>query len=246
MTYLSEHMKAVAFDMDGVLINSELLKAKSYAIAAKSIKSDIPESSVIKAYRDALGGTTTEVSSSIVDQFRLNCEGQDNANRLLARRHRKEYENLLDDADQLRRNCFPEAIKTLDLCREKGIPTALVTGSSRDNMDAIVRALEINNRFKFILTANDVSNTKPDPESYLRCSSYFKVDCSNLVVIEDSVSGLTSALRAGCFCIAVETEFTTEQLRESTIIDKCDVVTSPTDLFSVLSSLFFDGLFNSR
>ena len=223
--------------MDGVLINSELLKAYSYAYAVKSLRHNISENTVVKAYMNALGGSTLEVSSSIIHECHLYDQVNINKVSALARKHKEAYRELLSNPDRLWNYRHPEAIKALKLCRKKNLKTALVTGSSRDSMDAITTALEISDCFDFILTADDVKKTKPDPESYITCSSYFGVDPGDLVVIEDSLTGIKSALSAGTFCIAVETEFTTSQLRKSKLLNECNVITNHTNLIEVVKKL---------
>lgn len=71
-----------------------------------------------------------------------------------------------------------------------------------------------------IVTADDVSVGKPDPEGYLKSATMLGVLPENCIVVEDSPSGVAAASAAGIPCIALTTTHTTDQLIAATkIID---------------------------
>jgi mannitol-1-/sugar-/sorbitol-6-phosphatase len=66
-----------------------------------------------------------------------------------------------------------------------------------------------------LVTADDITNGKPDPEPYLLAAKRLERDPADCLVVEDAVTGLASARAAGCRCLALHTTFTAEQLREA-------------------------------
>jgi beta-phosphoglucomutase-like phosphatase (HAD superfamily) len=57
--------------------------------------------------------------------------------------------------------------------------------------------------FSFSLSADDVTNPKPDPEAYLKAADKFQVDINNCLILEDSPTGVRAAKASGAFVIAV-------------------------------------------
>ena len=66
--------------------------------------------------------------------------------------------------------------------------------------------------FQVVITSDDVTNGKPDPEPYVKTIGALGVKSSECVVIEDSFNGIQAAKRAGVKCIAVATSFGREKL----------------------------------
>ncbi|CAN5383994.1 HAD family hydrolase [soil metagenome] len=92
----------------------------------------------------------------------------------------------------------PGAVEMLEACVEAEIPMALVTMSYRIMTDAIEAALPV---FDVIITGDEVSAPKPDPEPYLAAARALEVDPRDCVAFEDSPTGGTSAFAAGCTTI---------------------------------------------
>lgn len=102
-------------------------------------------------------------------------------------------------------NWRPGARELLAEARALGIPTALVTTSPRAIAGAVIRALPAGS-FGVIITEEDVTNPKPDPEPYLSAAYRLNVDPRRCIAIEDSLNGTLSAQRAGCFVVAVSSD----------------------------------------
>ena len=84
-----------------------------------------------------------------------------------------------------------------------GIPHALVTGSQRPFTEAVLTSTGF--RFPVVVTGDDVTRTKPDPEPYLLAAKLLDADPQQCVALEDSPNGVTSATAAGCHVVAVPT-----------------------------------------
>lgn len=91
---------------------------------------------------------------------------------------------------------LPGARELLEALGERGVPTALVTNASRVNADAMLRAAPAGT-LSVAVSADDVTNGKPDPEPYLTGARLLDVDPEQSIFFEDSVPGSTSGRQAG-------------------------------------------------
>ena len=101
-------------------------------------------------------------------------------------------------------NLFPYIGDILDWIKASGMKTALVTGSAKRSVDYMMagRGLPL---FDAVITAEDVSKGKPDPEPYERALEKLGVHAVNTLVIENAPMGIRSAKSAGVTCYALET-----------------------------------------
>ncbi|MFG1703255.1 HAD family hydrolase [Nonomuraea sp. M3C6] len=97
---------------------------------------------------------------------------------------------------------LPGASELLDALRAEGVPVGLVTSSLKEIAEAVLTGVG-RDRFDVIVTAEDVSRTKPDPEPYLTAAALLGVAPVRCVVLEDSPNGVAAATAAGCAVVAV-------------------------------------------
>ncbi len=97
---------------------------------------------------------------------------------------------------------MPGASELLDALRDEGVPVGLVTSSLKEIADAVLKSVG-RDRFDVIVTADDVTRTKPDPEPYLTAARLLGVQPVRCVVLEDSPNGVAAATAAGCAVVAV-------------------------------------------
>jgi HAD superfamily hydrolase (TIGR01509 family) len=83
-----------------------------------------------------------------------------------------------------------------------GMPTALVSASSRRIVDAGLASIGPDH-FRFTVSGDDVTLGKPDPEPYLKATRLLGVEPARCVVIEDSPNGTASGIAAGCQVVAI-------------------------------------------
>ena len=98
--------------------------------------------------------------------------------------------------------------------RRRGVRTAVVTSSNRVKMEAVYRAHpEFRALFDAILTSEDFSASKPDPDCYLRAARRLGVDRGQCVVFEDSFNGLRSGRAAGMYVVGLATTNAADAIR---------------------------------
>ncbi|MDQ8705773.1 HAD family phosphatase [Streptomyces sp. LHD-70] len=96
----------------------------------------------------------------------------------------------------------PGALRLLDRARALGIPTALVTASERHVADLVLDTLG-RHRFDTSVTSGETERGKPHPEPYLTAAAALGVDPADCLAVEDTPTGATAALAAGCRLLAV-------------------------------------------
>jgi HAD superfamily hydrolase (TIGR01509 family) len=96
----------------------------------------------------------------------------------------------------------PGALDLLTALRDAGVPSALVTMSWRSLADAVLAALP-DDTFTAVITGDEVEHGKPHPEPYLAAARALGVEVRDCVAIEDSPTGVRSAVAAGVPTIAV-------------------------------------------
>lgn len=96
----------------------------------------------------------------------------------------------------------PGARELLSAVRQAGIPTALVTMSIRRMAEHVVSTIPFD-AFDHIVAGDDVTHSKPHPEPYLRGAELIGVDPAMCMAIEDSTTGLASAVASGAVAIGV-------------------------------------------
>jgi HAD superfamily hydrolase (TIGR01509 family) len=95
----------------------------------------------------------------------------------------------------------PGARELLDQVAAAGLRYALVTGSQRPFVDAVLASTGF--VFPVTVTGDDVARPKPDPEPYRLAAKLLDADPGNCVALEDSPNGVASATAAGCLVVAV-------------------------------------------
>lgn len=94
---------------------------------------------------------------------------------------------------------------------EKNIAMAIGTAAIRFNVDFILDGLNIRHYFKAIVTADDVTLSKPHPETFLNCARIMGIDAADCIVFEDSPKGVETALNAGMQCVVLTTMHTADE-----------------------------------
>jgi HAD superfamily hydrolase (TIGR01509 family) len=97
----------------------------------------------------------------------------------------------------------PGALELLTALHERGVPQALVT-MSIGRMARHVASFVPADVFATVVSADEVTESKPHPEAYLTAAAELGVDIERAVAIEDSVTGVTSAVASGAVVIGVQ------------------------------------------
>jgi HAD superfamily hydrolase (TIGR01509 family) len=186
-------MRAVVFDMDGLMFNTEdvytsvgteLLRRRGHAFTAE--------------LKDAMMGLPPRPS---MEAMIRHCQLDDTWEQLSA-----ESNQLFLEYVRGRLEPMPGLLKLLDSLEQAGLPKGIATSSSREVVDPVLQTFDLPPRFQFILTAENVVHGKPHPEIYLTAAGQFGIAPAEMMVLEDSQNGCLAAARAGAFAVAVPGE----------------------------------------
>jgi len=191
-------MQAVTFDMDGLMFNSEDV----YTLAGIELLSRrgcqfTPE------LKDAMMGLAPQRAfEALIDWHALDEPWQ-----TIAAESNEIYLGLLDRHLAI----MPGLMELLEALERAAMPKAIATSSSRRLTDACLDPFQLAPRFSFILTSEDITHCKPDPEIYLLAAQRFGIPASEMLVLEDSQNGCRAAAASGAFTVAVPGEHSRRQ-----------------------------------
>jgi len=182
-------VRAVIFDFDGVLVDSEPIRFQAGAQALEEIGVSLTWERFMKFWL----GRTDDAGLRDLLGDRFEADGK----RVAARRNAL-YEERLDEVP-----AFPDSVRLLRRVPD-GTRLAVVTGSRQIEVERILTHLGLFREFHVIVTAEDYARAKPAPEPFLtaaRCLDLPPVSC---LVIEDSLAGVTAGHAAGMPVVAVD------------------------------------------
>ena len=178
-------IRGFIFDLDGTLVQSEKLKAQSFAIAVQQVLGlTEPDARAVDAYREVVGASREVAARHIVEPLDLSQHltplmGQNEAEepwQVLAKMRVSIYNDTVADPQVLRDNRWPHTIELLRLVSESGCRTALATMSYKQEALHVLRALDLEAYLDVVLTREDVERPKPDPEIYLLAAQRLEAD----------------------------------------------------------------------
>jgi HAD superfamily hydrolase (TIGR01509 family) len=239
-------IKAMVFDLDGTLVQTERLKAQSYARAAVELcPYALSEPDAVAAFKDLVGLPRREVARGLIERFglgeaarlRMAEFGVETAWQAFVQVRMRFYDAMLADPDVLRSNQWPHNVALLQTARQTGCKVGLATMSRCQQAQRVLDILDLGNAFDFVATRDDVERGKPDPEIYQLVARELGVAASECLVIEDSPAGVKAALSAGMHVVAVSTPFTREGLHRAGLLPAGHIVDDPADLVPVVDHL---------
>ena len=104
----------------------------------------------------------------------------------------------------------PGVHRLISELREQDVTLGIATTGRRSWVEPLINSLFGENTFEFMVTGDDVAKLKPNPEVYMQCLAHDKCAATRVLAVEDSIPGLTSAVRAGIPCVLVANEDTAD------------------------------------
>lgn len=237
---------AMIFDLDGTLVQTERLKAISYAKAIMELCPEtISEETILGAFMEVVGRSRNEVAKHLLQRFGIEDEASKHMPEFkvsepwqaFVQIRMKYYKAMIADPKTLREHQWPHTMALLEEARRSRCKLALATMSSCEQVQRILEILDLQDAFDFVATRDDVELGKPHPEIYSLLAGELDVKPTECLVIEDSPSGVTAALAAGMWCIAVSTPFTQKALHAAGLLETEWIVDDPENLPDVVRGL---------
>lgn len=182
-------IKAIIFDMDGVIIDSEIQYVKNVQTLLKGHGVEIPIEDLYylgggpnKYYNENIAkllNVPLEVATAYYKQFNID--------------HPTDFKSLLR----------PEAIELLDYLKAKGYPLALASSGTMERIKMKFDQCQLDGYFDVVVSGTQFTKTKPDPEIFLHTAKLLEIDPQECMVIEDSNMGITAGHSANMCVVAL-------------------------------------------
>jgi HAD superfamily hydrolase (TIGR01509 family) len=215
----SKFFDAVFFDMDGLMVDSE----PQWLISEIEITAEFGYHWTEADQIACLGGPLTRVGQYMHDK----CRGAATPDYFT--------QTLIDtQALKMRGNTqtMPGALELVRELQSQGIKTGLVSASPRNIVDAVLDNLG-RDIFPFSISSDDVHNTKPSPDCYLKAAELTGSDIQNCLIFEDSLTGMQAATSSGAYLIAVPHLVTIAESEKVRVISSLEQMS-----FAKLQNLF--------
>lgn len=185
---------AVVFDMDGVLVDTEVLKAASHSDSAAFFGKRVDP----VMYKRMLGQPFNHVAGKFIK-----LSGSRVPVDLYRRKFNDIYRDYLTDKAELNSGVL-DALRYL---KKMNVPMGLVTSSQRWVAEMLLERFSLASFFGVVVTSDDVRTEKPSPEPYKKALSELGVAPENSLALEDSEAGIKSASRAGMVIYALRHKY---------------------------------------
>lgn len=185
--------KAALFDLDGVLVDSEGVYSDFWKKTGEDFEVGVPN------FEQVIKGSTLE---QILNRY------------FPDETIRSQVATLIADHEKtMRYILFDGVLHFLQQLSKKGIPMAIVTSSNATKMNSLfVQNPGFRDFFRTVIVDKDVTNSKPDPEGYLKAAGRLGVAPEDCIVFEDSLNGVKAGIAAGAKVIALSTTNSPERL----------------------------------
>jgi HAD superfamily hydrolase (TIGR01509 family) len=188
-------IKAILFDRDGVIIDTEPIHIKSATYAFKRLG--------IKINKKEQKSLVARHPIDYVKDFKKKYDFSETEFRKF---QKENYQKNLHKAHLIMSN-----IRLIKRLSKKGYKLALTTTSERSTSLKILKQAKLENILKIIIAFGDYEHRKPSPDPYLVTAKKLKVNPKDCLVIEDSDVGVQAAKAAGMKCIAIPTSTTKDK-----------------------------------
>lgn len=193
-------LKAVLFDMDGVIVNTEPLHHKAYNLMFADVNIDVSET----LYASFTGQSTKAICEILVERFKLPLGAQ-----TLVDLKRDHFKQLFENDDEL--DLLPGVLDLIKDYYNNGLTLVLASSASMDNINNIFERFNLDSYFVAKLSGADLKASKPHPEIFEKAAAASGQQRHECMVIEDSTNGIKAAKDAGIFCVGYDSLHSQDQ-----------------------------------
>ncbi|MDF2473304.1 MAG: HAD-superfamily hydrolase, subfamily variant 3 [Anaerocolumna sp.] len=178
-------LKAVIFDMDGVLVDSEPGHARAAVLALNEYNVNLP----MEYCYNFIGSTTAHMLDTIIKDYNLSCTVNE-----LELAYQQAKHKMMKAEGYIAIPYTKELI--MDLYKH-GVKLAIASSSTKAEIDDVVKNLGISKYFDRLVSGTTVAHPKPAPDVFIKAMSELGVNSKECIIIEDSSHGVTAAKAAG-------------------------------------------------
>ncbi len=186
-----QSIEAVAFDMDGLIFDTEELSRKAFFITADEFNIEVEDD----YYKRFIGNSQPVCDQLMYDRFGMDFDTSG------FRKSWWQYVGELFESDGI--DFKPGFHELFEQLESQKIPLALVTTSSHSTVLRNFKDWDYPNRFHTLITWDRGLPSKPAPDKYLAAAADLNVRAENMIVLEDSNIGMQAAINAGSKAVMV-------------------------------------------
>ncbi len=197
---MNRRIKAVIFDLDGLIIDSEPLQLRAINQALAPVGITLTEADWVQR----VGYKSIETIRLLRAQHGFDRDPEE-----IERAKVRAYQQIIREDGALK--LMPGVSEAIHACQRAQLALALASSSIRADITVILEVFELSGLFEVIVAGDEVSKGKPDPEIFLKAAEGLAVDPAACLVLEDAPSGIAAANAAGMVSIAIPNRFTRHQ-----------------------------------
>jgi beta-phosphoglucomutase family hydrolase len=186
--------KAFLFDMNGTMIDDMQFHLKAWY---HILNDDLGANISWEETKSHMYGKNSELLIRIFGENRFSPEEMDRFSIEKEKRYQQEFKPHLQ--------LIPGLQQFLEKAHALNIPMAIGSAAIPFNIDFVLDNLNIRHYFKAIVSADDVTISKPHPETFLKAAKLLGVDAANCLVFEDAPKGVEAAQNAGMSAVVLTT-----------------------------------------
>ncbi len=205
-------LKAVIFDFDGVITDSEILHLRAFNQSLAQYGIEITKNDYYTTY---LGFNDTDCYKLLIEKGLLKMDKQE-INALM-----KQKKRIFEQLAKAEGKMIEGVRDFLTMLEQNNVPMAICSGSLLTEVEMVLEDARLRHLFEVIVSGEQVKKGKPDPEGFLLSLQRLNenrenpVTANQCIVIEDSHWGLEAAKAAGMHTIAVTNSYDAEQLSQA-------------------------------
>lgn len=203
-------LKAVLFDMDGVIVDTEPLHRKAYFKMFDDLGIVVSE----ELYTSFTGSSTKKVCTTLIEKF-----GLQESHEELAAIKRGYFKHFFDTDSDF--ELLPGVKNLIENYYENGLKLILASSAHMNTINWVFEKFGLEEYFTGKISGADLNESKPHPEIFIVAAEMAGEPKENCMVIEDSTNGIQAAFSAGIFCVAYQSAHSTNQ-----IYDKASLLVS--------------------
>ncbi|WP_282136324.1 HAD family hydrolase [Seonamhaeicola maritimus] len=186
-------LKAVIFDMDGVIIDSEPMHNKAYHDMFEEVGIEVSS----ELYESFTGQSTINICRRLCDHFNI----EESPETLVALK-RKHYKQFFESSSDL--TLIDGVLELIKDYYSNGLTLVLGSSAAMTSINQIFDRFELDQYFIAKLSGGDLKQSKPHPEIFIKAAEATGFKKEECIVIEDSTNGIQAANAAGIYCVGYD------------------------------------------
>lgn len=186
-----KNIKGVIFDMDGVLIDTEKISFNSFREVLSQYNYEMSEA----FYLTMIGRNVKSIKELMINEYGEEFPFEEV--------YEKKVKIAVDTINRDGVIVKPGVHEIIDYLRDNNFKIAVATSTRRERAHYLLEQIGIKDKVNYIICGDQVENSKPDPEIFLKAAKGINIPPENCIVIEDSDAGILAASKAGMMGINV-------------------------------------------